>query len=609
MKKKEKTATPHEPKDNLREVVETIVFVVVLVLILKSFAAEAFVIPTGSMAETLYGYQADVTCPECGYTFPVNYSRQVDPQDANKQEKVTGCTCPNCRVHIPLNDGDSWSSGDRVLVAKFLYDLHLRDPQRFDIVVFKYPEKPQPKQTPMNYIKRGIGMPGETIGVYYGKLYVLRGIRYDESSTDPLDLWKSQYMHGDDFEPLLRNVHAYQKLFEAFEAESKQVAPNPEQPELYFGRVRELLLKRPDVEQFRSLLDVAGDGRHPVLEVMAKHQADLHALSERGELRFQILRKPPDKMLAMRRLVYDNDHQPKDLAGQPPRWEPGGGWAAGSGHDFGHPASVGDVVSWLRYKHRLRKPGTTRVGKPELITDFMGYNTYETASHHGVEREEWAGDLMLECDATVEESRGTFVLQLSRGVDRFEARWDLATGKCTLGRLGDDGKAKALRRGSEEPPRADTALGKPGTYRLRFANIDRRLTLWVNDQLVFGDGVEYDPPEKPGPTANDLEPASIGAQSAALRVDHLRLWRDTHYTSRQQGPDPQNVDWADPDRWQGMQNQLGQTYYVQPGHYLCLGDNSPESSDSRYWGTVPERLMLGRALLIYYPFARTGRIK
>src|SRR3954452_7601275 len=65
-----------ETKDSLREVVETIVFVVVLVLLLKSFAAEAFVIPTGSMAETLYGYQKLVTCPECKLEFPVNCSEE-----------------------------------------------------------------------------------------------------------------------------------------------------------------------------------------------------------------------------------------------------------------------------------------------------------------------------------------------------------------------------------------------------------------------------------------------------------------------------------------------------------------------------------------------------
>jgi hypothetical protein len=34
----------------------------------------------------------------------------------------------------------SYSSGDRVIVAKFLYDSGLARPERFDVVVFKYPE-------------------------------------------------------------------------------------------------------------------------------------------------------------------------------------------------------------------------------------------------------------------------------------------------------------------------------------------------------------------------------------------------------------------------------------------------------------------------------------
>src|SRR5262249_35048353 len=64
-----KPAAPVAPKDTFREIIETVVFVVVLVLLLKSFVAEAFVIPTGSMAETLYGYQKLVTCPVCGEEF------------------------------------------------------------------------------------------------------------------------------------------------------------------------------------------------------------------------------------------------------------------------------------------------------------------------------------------------------------------------------------------------------------------------------------------------------------------------------------------------------------------------------------------------------------
>src|SRR5262245_60686882 len=99
--------------DSGREVVETIVFVVVLVLLLKSFAAEAFVIPTGSMAETLWGYQKVVECPDCGLKFPVNCSAEVEPQDeGGTTTPVTGCTCPNCRKHIPIRDKPSWNSGD-----------------------------------------------------------------------------------------------------------------------------------------------------------------------------------------------------------------------------------------------------------------------------------------------------------------------------------------------------------------------------------------------------------------------------------------------------------------------------------------------------------------
>ena len=47
----------HAHGDPTREVFETVVFVVVLVLMLKLFVAEAFVIPTGSMASTLWGDQ------------------------------------------------------------------------------------------------------------------------------------------------------------------------------------------------------------------------------------------------------------------------------------------------------------------------------------------------------------------------------------------------------------------------------------------------------------------------------------------------------------------------------------------------------------------------
>ena len=95
----ERRTTP--ATDSAREIVETIVFVVVLVLLLKTFLAEAFVIPTGSMADTLRGYHKTVKCEQCGYKFPVNLSGQVDPDDPPPRP-VTAARCPNCEYENRL---------------------------------------------------------------------------------------------------------------------------------------------------------------------------------------------------------------------------------------------------------------------------------------------------------------------------------------------------------------------------------------------------------------------------------------------------------------------------------------------------------------------------
>jgi signal peptidase I len=43
---------------------------------------------------------------------------------------------------------------------------------------------------------------------------------------------------------------------------------------------------------------------------------------------------------------------------------------------------------------------------------------------------------------------------------------------------------------------------------------------------------------------------------------------------------------------------------VPDDSFFALGDNSPNSSDSRYWGFVPSQDVVGRPLFIYYPFTR-----
>ena len=139
----------------VRQTVELLVFLSLCVILARTFSAEAYVVPTGSMAPTLLGWHREVVCPNCDFVFLVG----ID------EEGHSGVAiCPNCGQGDLDRVPSVECGGDRVLVQKFLYDF--RRPKRWEVAVFHYPGEPS-----QAYVKRVVGLPGESVRIIDGDIF------------------------------------------------------------------------------------------------------------------------------------------------------------------------------------------------------------------------------------------------------------------------------------------------------------------------------------------------------------------------------------------------------------------------------------------------------
>jgi signal peptidase I len=172
---------PH-PGETIKETLISIVIAFTMAFVFRGFVIEAFVIPTGSMAPTLMGAHMRLHSDQTGQDWPVsavqsvpgNPTEYVDPQrDIEVTDPITGAVRRMASVGV--------SSGDRILVLKYLYRLF--PPERYDVIVFKNPTSPGE-----NYIKRLIGLPGEQVALIDGDVFVRTPKADDPAGVSPWTL-------------------------------------------------------------------------------------------------------------------------------------------------------------------------------------------------------------------------------------------------------------------------------------------------------------------------------------------------------------------------------------------------------------------------------------
>ncbi len=139
-----------------RQTVEFLVMLGIGILLLRTFAAEAYVVPTGSMAPTLLGFHKELTCPNCKFPFVVGM---------DERGKSGRPVCPNCGQDRMADVDAVECNGDRLLVQKFLFDF--RRPRRWEVAVFHSPSEPD-----QAYVKRVVGLPGEAVQIVDGDLFI-----------------------------------------------------------------------------------------------------------------------------------------------------------------------------------------------------------------------------------------------------------------------------------------------------------------------------------------------------------------------------------------------------------------------------------------------------
>jgi signal peptidase I len=332
-----------------------------------------------------------------------------------------------------------------------------------------------------------------------------------------------------------------------------------------------------------------------------------------------LARKSLEECRQVRVLVFDNNFQPRGIPPHPsPPMQGRGetGWRnRWQSHDGSLPFSPsncelvsdfairvsdlhGDLtldtresperIQWLSYQHF-----SLEADKAQAIRDEYAYNGGSARAEEAVH------DFMLDCDVEVLEGNGELALEINDGRDALMvtlpagAKGEARLLHCRTDLQSVPHAARALLPAERTGADCKSALPEamtssrhglfPGKrYHLELAFVDRRLTAAVNATELFPP--LNLPPAKGRPAVTC--PVALGARGVRVVFRNVRLYRDIHYTQA------------------GRHGVDGQVVRLGAEQYFVLGDNSPNSEDSRFWpnhGAVPADRLLGKPFLIHLP--------
>lgn len=174
--------------DGLKDTLESIVIALILAFVFRAFIVEAFVIPTGSMAPTLYGAHGTIVCETCGVEFAYGVKDLSETRKGFPVLPTSKATCPNCNysnTNLRISDERrNAEKGDRILVLKWPFGIGGRwlEPSRWDVIVFK-----DPADGETNFIKRLVGLPNEVLMIVDGDVYTVPVAELSSETMDELD--------------------------------------------------------------------------------------------------------------------------------------------------------------------------------------------------------------------------------------------------------------------------------------------------------------------------------------------------------------------------------------------------------------------------------------